>query len=163
VYDQEKKSPNGWTLDTLERHISTRLGDIKKLADEREEHNKERADSNYKAIGAALDSVYKTLEKIEKATEKRFDAVNEFRQALQDQTNSYMPRAELVVQLQGILDRFEAINNLVSAATARISSIESSLRTKQEGTIHLGTIISISIAALAAGGTIGGLIFGLIK
>lgn len=47
-----------------------------------------------KAIAAALLAAKEAVQKAELATEKRFESVNEFRQTLSDQTQTFMPRAE---------------------------------------------------------------------
>lgn len=47
-----------------------------------------------KAVGAALTAADRAVQKAEMATDKRFESVNEFRQALNDMVRDLLPRKE---------------------------------------------------------------------
>lgn len=51
----------------------------------------------------------RAVTKAEAASEKRFDAVNEFRAQLKDQQNLLIPRAEAVVKFDAISDRMAVL------------------------------------------------------
>lgn len=65
-----------WTVDTLKAH-----------------HDQRFADQD-KAVTAALQAAKEATTKAERAAERRFESVNEFRQQLSDQAAHFMPRAE---------------------------------------------------------------------
>lgn len=87
----EHCSPHGWTLDTLEKHLSQQIGALDKFCSAAFAQSKERVDM-------ALAASDKAITKAELTTDKRFEGVNEFRAALSDQANSFMPRSEYSVQ-----------------------------------------------------------------
>jgi len=60
-------NPDGWTFATLYQHI------------------KEISAASKEAINAAMAAANVATDKAEKASEKRFDSVNEFREAMKDQ------------------------------------------------------------------------------
>jgi hypothetical protein len=57
-----------------------------------------------KAVQTALTAAEKAVTKAEAATEKRFEGVNEFRQALSDQTSTFPSRAELDAVRERVAD-----------------------------------------------------------
>jgi len=79
-----------------------------------------------KAVQTALSAAEKAVVKAETATEKRFESVNEFRQALTDQTQTFPSRIELqalterVVELAARLDGAEGRNRGTAAAKANL-------------------------------------------
>src|ERR1700726_2034245 len=60
--------------------------------------------SQEKAVAAALAAADRAVSKADFATEKRFDAVNEFRATLSDQAAHLMPRAECELRLKALED-----------------------------------------------------------
>lgn len=91
----------GWTVDTLKEHVEALL---------REKD---------KAIAAALRAADEASAKAERATEKRFDAVNEFRQTLSDQAMTFMPRLEAEQRIQQNSEKIESINSRLDTTTGR--------------------------------------------
>jgi len=75
---------DGWTLDTLRLHIE-------RVLEERDIQYQQRFDAQEKAVIAALAAADRANTKAELAADKRFDAVNEFRQTLTDQTATFIP------------------------------------------------------------------------
>ena len=111
-------SPNGWTIDTLETYLSKRIDALQEhfseLSEEREDRNKERFLAMKTAVDAALLSSDRAISKAEQATEKRFEGVNEFREALADQSATLLPRTEYSVQHKGL-------NDLLTLCTDRLA------------------------------------------
>jgi hypothetical protein len=93
----EDEITRGWTLDTLFIHFEYRIADNDKRY---EEQFKARA----KAVDIAMQANDKALRIAAFDIEKRFASVNEFRQALEDQTSTYMPRSEYIVQHKALED-----------------------------------------------------------
>ncbi len=155
-------SPHGWTLDTLERHLTVRVDALEKsfktISDEREDRNKERFTAMKTAVDAALASSDRAVTKAEIATEKRFEGVNEFRSALSDQSSNLLPRIEYSVQYQGLIDRLSASDKRITELQTFISQIEARGAGKSQGislvgVMTLGVVTGIaslvSIATLA--------------
>lgn len=74
----------------------------------------EKLAAQKEAVTFALKSSELAINKAETATEKRFDAVNEFRQTLADQQRTFMPRTEGEVRFAAIEEK---INSIISSQT----------------------------------------------
>lgn len=66
-----------------------------------------------------LDTADKATVKAEVAIEKRFDAVNEFRAQLADQTKTFMPRAEIEARIVQNYERYNELANRVTRAEGK--------------------------------------------
>ena len=93
---ETQREESGWTVDTLKEYVTQRFTD------------------NQKAVDAALVAQEKAIIKAETATEKRFESVNEFRQTLTDQTNTFMPRAESETRMQALAEKVNELTNRVN-------------------------------------------------
>jgi DNA anti-recombination protein RmuC len=87
------------------------------------------------------ESSNRALDKAQAATEKRFESVNEFRAALNDQTRNLLPRQEYDVRHQALLERTET-------NAARLTKLEASLLGKSQGVGSVGTVVLGSFVAL---------------
>jgi hypothetical protein len=67
-----------------------------------------------KAVQAALQAAKEAVTKAEIAADKRFDAVNEFRGQLADQTNTFMTRTEYTVQHKSLADQVAALTDRIN-------------------------------------------------
>jgi hypothetical protein len=85
---------NGWTLDTLKEHLESRIV------------------STEKSVTIAMAAADKAVTKAEVATEKRFDSVNEFRNAMKDQQNTFANRTETEFRLNAIDHAIEKIGGV---------------------------------------------------
>lgn len=146
---ETREKESGWTVDTLRYHIDRQIQDLKDLMDERETnysialakalHSTEKAvilseETFTKEIAGQVAQVQKenvlafknsdlAIGKAEKATEKRFDSVNEFRQTLTDQSSTFMPRAEVELGNQRILERLQDLSDRYKYLEGRGSGI----------------------------------------
>ena len=128
----EPCSPHGWTLDTLATHLSEKISALDRYCVTSFAQSKERVDM-------ALAASDKAISKAELATDKRFDAVNEFRAALGDQSRELMPRSEYQVQHKSLSDRIDIV-------TATVTTLNSRLAGKSEGVSSVGaTVVGILI------------------
>jgi hypothetical protein len=102
------------------------LTHLRVLMDERDVRYGQRFEAQQKALDAALASqkeatanalaaADRAVTKAEDASNKRFDSVNEFRQTLTDQANSFVSK-----------DAYKAMEDKVSALTSRLDNIRSS-------------------------------------
>jgi hypothetical protein len=87
--------------------LKTDLEAFKKLMEERDRRITERFQAMDEKTGLALTSSKEAVAKAETATEKRFDAVNEFRGQLKDQASTLLPRAEAEAKFKAYDDKFE--------------------------------------------------------
>jgi len=75
-----------------------------------------------KAINSALIAAKEAVLKAESATEKRFEAVNEFRQTLSDQTATFIPRAEAIQRAEQNAEKITALDKRMTDALSDINS-----------------------------------------
>ena len=80
---------------------------FKKLMDERDRRYQEHFRAMDEKTSLALTGSDKALTKAEISTEKRFDAVNEFRGQLKDQAATLLPRAEADTKFSAIEEKIE--------------------------------------------------------
>ena len=88
--------------------------------------NQQRFEAQGQAVVAALTSAEKAVQKAEIATEKRFESVNEFRQALNDQTKTFPSQ----IELEALSQRVDLIRDEMTAMKAEVrgaSSVRSNL------------------------------------
>jgi hypothetical protein len=64
-------------------------------------------------------TVEKATAKADAAIERRFEAVNEFRAQLSDQTQTFMPRAEIEARITQNYERYNELQNRVTRAEGR--------------------------------------------
>lgn len=98
--------PGGWTIETLKDYLTA-------LIQENDRRYEQRFSSAQLAVNAALAAAKEAVTKAEIASEKRFEGVNEFRNALGDQQRTLMPRAESELRfsnLEAKIDTLEAAN-----------------------------------------------------
>jgi hypothetical protein len=96
---------NGWTFDTLYIHVM----EISKAAKE--------------GVNAAMASAEKAILKAETATEKRFDSVNEFRQAMRDQQESFANKSETNMRLEDITKRLDRVDTGMGTASGKAAGL----------------------------------------
>lgn len=135
---ETEKDISGWTVDTLHSMMMVRFNLLNELLDERKA-------AQEKAMDAALAAAEKAVVKAEVATEKRFDAVNEFRQTLSDQATHFIARSEYLTSAKGIDDKMADIK-------ARLDKQEGKGVGLNAGWIYLlgviaaiGTVVSVLI------------------
>ena len=104
----DDQNPDGWTLNTLYIHVM----EISKSAKE--------------GVSAAMASAEKAILKAETATEKRFDSVNEFRQAMRDQQETFANKSETNMRLEDLAKRLDRVTTgmeLSAGKSAGISTV----------------------------------------
>ena len=133
-----------WTLETLHEHLVS-------IMDERDRRYEQRFLAQEKAVDLALQRVDKEFHehlqqvrdenrlalahqdkavlKQEQSTEKRFEAVNEFRATLSDQAAGFLPRTEYDRSLGGLAKRLDELHTMLlerieSASRACTSQVE---------------------------------------
>lgn len=101
---ETEKDPSGWTTDTLRMLLEQRLSDERLRAEQRFQAQQE------------------AIAKLEIATEKRFEGVNEFRAQLADQAHTFMNRNESIQRHDATAERIGALETRVMEALALVNS-----------------------------------------
>jgi hypothetical protein len=117
-------NPDGWTFATLHKYIM-QLDAASKAA-----------------VGAAMASAKEATSKAEIATEKRFDGVNEFRQAMRDQQDTFAGKSETYLRLDEMSKKMDTL-----ISDQKVSSGKGSMLVM--GALGLGWFITTGIALLA--------------
>jgi hypothetical protein len=140
---------SGWTVDTLHAHLDMQFRDLVRMLDE-------RFRSQQEMVSTALKSAEKAVVKAESASEKRFDAVNEFRQQLGDQAATFASRTEVEVKIEAIVERLEAeakrtnerlgeINKRLDLTQGKSSGLNAGLLYLFSGIAAIGTVVSLLV------------------
>lgn len=74
-------------------------------------HFEELREADQRALAAALAAVKEENAKTERASEKRFESVNEFRGQLSDQVNTFLPRKEYDARHEPLETRITELND----------------------------------------------------
>lgn len=80
--------------------------------------------ANEKGIIGAMAAADRAVVKAETAAERRFEAVNEFRQALADQTSSFVTRAEHLAEFRSVNEKLTALSRAIGDLGTRVTSQE---------------------------------------
>ena len=146
------------TLNGLDARVAVmeaRVKAVEQLAIEREDRNKERFTAMKTAVDAALAASDRAVSKAELSTEKRFESVNEFRSALQDQTAHQITRVEYNSQQQNMSDKMVALDRYIMELRADLSKVMARSAGKQDGIGMVGTVVLGLITAASALSAIG--------
>ncbi len=143
------RSPHGWTLDTLEEHLTYKIKEAEARTTERFALSRQAVDAalaaSEKAINAAMAAAEKAVTKAEVAAEKRFDSVNEFRAAMKDQQSTFADKIQTDFRLAALEKRLEN-------ATGRT-----------EGAGIMTYIIVQIVLTIAATATVGGVVMAVFR
>jgi hypothetical protein len=101
-----------WTVDILHAHILA-------ILDEREKRNDQRFTDMQTALQAALAASEKAVIKAEVATEKRFEGVNEFRSMVNDLVAGKIDRAEFMLAIASLRERYDDLNDRVTRSEGK--------------------------------------------
>jgi hypothetical protein len=119
----EDHNPDGWTLNTLYIHVM----EISKSA---------------KEGVSAMASAEKAILKAETATEKRFDSVNEFRQAMRDQQETFASKSETNMRLEDLSKRLDRVTSGMEISSGKATGVTTIA-------IGLAWLVTTGIALLA--------------
>lgn len=125
---ETEKQVSGWTVDTLKEHFSQRFTD------------------SDKAIQAALLAAKEAVLKAENATEKRFEATNEFRGQLADQTATLLPRSEYDSNHKALEDKIDALTDRMNRNDGKSSGLSAGWGYLVGAIVLAATIISVILA-----------------
>lgn len=126
--------------DILDR-VDSDMKAMRLLIDERDRLYNERADAKARALQDTLAQTKEAADRAAAELNKRFDSVNEFRQTLSDQAQSFASKDSVEV-------RFKAVEENIAKNAAELSDIQS----RSAGATQLWTIIAAAIALVAVVG-----------
>jgi len=128
--------PDIWTLEAAMQHLTA-------IIEESDRRYEERFAALEAKIDAAAGSADRALGKAESAYEKRFDSMNEFREAMGDQQRTYLPRGEFEITHGAIQKQVDELSRCANARTSEGSGV------KMGWSLALALIaVVIAIAAL---------------
>lgn len=111
---------------SIQDEVDRRLEDVERLGVQRIQDLKEMMilvqSAAKEAVQAALKSAEKAVIVAQEASEKRLDAMNEFRKSLSDQTSTFIARPEHTAQYKALSDRVDNNAVLLSALELRLTS-----------------------------------------
>jgi hypothetical protein len=107
-----------WNVETLRQYVLARIEAADKGYCQRfksiEEMTTTIFNSQKEAVNAAMAASARADEKGDRAMEKRFDSVNEFRKLVEDYNKTTMPRGEVEVILKAHTARLDQMTMLIS-------------------------------------------------
>jgi CHASE3 domain sensor protein len=130
-----------WTVSTLHEHLI-------QVLTERDHRYEQRFADLEKSLTVALAASEKAILKAEGATERRFDAVNEFRATLSDQANQFVTRAENNAMALRTTERLDELTSRVTRSEGRGAGLNAGWVYLLAGIAAVGTIISVYLALI---------------
>jgi hypothetical protein len=106
-------------LDGLRELTLARFDAIMQFSAERDRRYEERFTAMDDKTGLALTSSKEAVGKAEVATEKRFDAMNEFRGALSDQATTLMPKGEALAKFESYDEKIAALKEQMDKGSGK--------------------------------------------
>jgi hypothetical protein len=129
------------------RLFRAELRRINQLSEEREKRYEQRFADAETATSAALAAAEKAVTKAEIAADKRFESVNEFRQALTDQTGTFITRVEAIA----IMDRnTERIQELADRLNKGEGHTAGTVESRTERRLDVGQMVQTAGLVLLA-------------
>lgn len=147
--------------DDLRGSFRQQTDDLRRMLDERYATQTKALDAAFKAaeqaVQTALVSAEKAVTKAESAADKRFDLINEFREALTDQTATFLPRIEYDAAHQALVDRINLAGERIGALELRLTSrldisegsVSGGAYSRTERRLDLGQVIAV-VAVIVA-------------
>lgn len=138
----------------IDKEVAALRRDMERLIDERNERYEQRFLAQEKAVAAALTAAKEAVAsalaaakeavaKAEASADKRFEAVNEFRAQLADQSLTFLPRPEANLALGAMSARIDdqsiKLNALIAQAAGWVG------KSAGQGSLASGLAVTISI------------------
>jgi len=117
-----------WTLGALKTYLEQRISDNDRryleLFERQTSSSGQVLSAQREAVNAALAAADRAVQKAEIASEKRFDAVNEFRSTLADQQRNLIPRSEVVLSIAALTEKLDGCIKQVDALQAERRGVQ---------------------------------------
>jgi hypothetical protein len=134
----------------LKEYFHSMIENIHTLINANDKNYNQRFENVTQATQAALASSDRAVAKAESASEKRFDAVNEFRATLADQQRTLMPRSEYEVQHKALIDKIDVMQKTINERLEKIENFNLLDKGKGEGQSNSWAFIVGGIAVVAS-------------
>lgn len=112
----------GWTLETLRQHLTRVIDDADRRYEQRYVHSLREQDAKEAAardsLRAALEAVQEAVSKAEATTARRFESVNEFRSAMQDQTSHFSTKTEMEARINDLTGQLNRLSSRITESEA---------------------------------------------
>jgi len=141
----------GSTVSTADQWIM-RVMDERDRSYQQQFHAQEKAieaafHAQEKAVSAALSAAERAVIKAELASEKRFDAVNEFRGTLTDQNATFLPRPEFDRAILALYDKVDMNTKLINDQMDAMQTYRDRTSGKADG-MQAGWVILLGLVGL---------------
>jgi hypothetical protein len=157
---------DAWTVEMLREYLQRQIDDLRMMLDERYATQTKALDAAFasqqiatqtailsqeRAVQTAMSASEKAVAKAETAAEKRFEALNEFRGAVQDIVSQQMPRGEAEARFTILGEKISELKTVAagsdgSAAGSRVTRTEA--RLDRGATTALAAIIVSAVAVV---------------
>lgn len=136
--------------------IQVQIDFLNKQIEELENRTREQFVAAKESVAFALTAAEKAIAKAEVSTEKRFEAVNEFRATLSDQNNTFVRSVEFNVAHASLVEKVDILSNQISGTDALVRNKFSTFSTgpaflTSAASIALVLIISMITGAIQLG------------
>lgn len=105
--------------DADSRSLSERIESLDRLTDAKFVTHRAMLEAQAEKVALALAAAEKAIEKAEIAVEKRFDAINEFRKTINDQSATFATKPELAAANNLIERNREALDQVAKSTLSR--------------------------------------------
>lgn len=109
----------------------------------------------------ALNAADKAVSKAETATEKRFEAVNEFRGQLADQASTLVSRTEFITKSDALGEKLSDLTDRLNRSEGSEKGKERMVDTRQQSNSNIIGIISVIAGVIGA--VVGGIVSFIVK
>lgn len=142
----------GWSVDTAIDHVLALLAAADKRYEQRFETQEKALELGFAnqrtAIDAALAAQKEGIDKAERATEKRFESVNEFRGTLDNQQRTLIPRSEVAVIQDGLNEKIANLTKSQDELRATVAGITNAGRGVRDGWGYAVGVVGIVLSIL---------------
>jgi hypothetical protein len=170
----QKCSPHGWTLDTLEKHFSGKLASFVELMNERDARNSERFSAADKAVAAALAAVEKSnsaalvssekaILKAEVSQEKHNLASNDIRNAMIDQQKHLANKTETDFRFTSIEQRLNDHRDTTTNSLNKLDKLLTEISGRSQGIGMSAAFVVQIVSTMASLGAVIGFIILFLK
>jgi chromosome segregation ATPase len=139
-------------LDGTREFLLSKIESLSTVIDERDHRYEDRFKAMDEKTGLALTSSKEAVAKAETATEKRFDAVNEFRGTLSDQAANLLPRAEAGAKFSSYDEKFDDMKKEIASLRESRSTVTGEKMAAQTQQVQhnwsMGVVLSFTIGVI---------------
>jgi hypothetical protein len=125
--------------------LDRQLADADKLTEARFVASRTLVDSQAEKVALALAAADKAVSKAEMATEKRFEAVNEFRGQLADQTRTFTPRVESDAAMLRLNERLQELTDRINRKEGQAVGVQDNRSGLYAALAAVAVVISVVI------------------